>query len=216
MLTPRLFLLLMALSAMLALSACKLATVRPLDPKTGRAIIGNEEEAFDPERYVSNLWDDPLLTTVHADATELNELLPALENDREGASERYGRLQGSNYSFIVRGRGQVLEVDTSSRAGVMHVDLEPYNGARDVTLAIGPVIRGTALRDALPFISFNEFTNQIEYAQVSNQLHARVMDSVLGALDLADLVGKTINFYGTFTLVDLDSIVITPVEIEVE
>ena len=216
--TPRLFLFLVALSAILALSACKLklATVRPLDPETGEAILGNEEETFDPERYVSDMWDDPLLTTVHADATELNELLPALESDREEASEQYGRLQGSNYSFIVRGHGQVLEVDTSSGAGLMHVDLEPYDGARDVALAIGPVIRRTALRDALPFISFNDFTNQIEYAQVSNELHARVMDSVLSALDTADVVGKTIDFYGAFTLDNLDEIVITPVEIEVE
>jgi predicted lipoprotein len=204
------------LGSILVLSGCDLATVRPLDPETGKAIIGDEDEEFDAERFVDSIWQDPLLTTVRSDAVELQELLPALDDDREGASERFGNLQGSNYSFLVKGRGQVLEVDTSSRAGLMHVDLEPTDGAREVTLAIGPVIRGTALRSALPFISFNDFVNQIEYAQVSNQLNARVVDDILDAIEPAELVGETIEFYGAFTLVDLDEVVITPVEIEVE
>ena len=33
-----------------------------------------------------------------------------------------------------------------------------------VVLQIGPVIFGTALRDALPFIAFGDFVNQIDYA----------------------------------------------------
>jgi predicted lipoprotein len=37
----------------------------------------------------------------------------------------------------------------------------------------GPVIRGTALRDALPFIQFSQFTNQLEYARVANVLNDR-------------------------------------------
>ena len=32
-------------------------------------------------------------------------------------------------------------------------------------MQIGPAMRGTALRDALDFVSFNDFNNQIDYAQ---------------------------------------------------
>jgi predicted lipoprotein len=44
-----------------------------------------------------------------------------------------------------------------------------------VTVLTGPVIRGTALRDALPFIQFSQFTNQLEYARVANVLNDRAV-----------------------------------------
>ena len=49
------------------------------------------------------------------------------------------------------------------------------------TVQIGPVIRGTALRDAVSFIRFNDFANQFEFAAVSNALHERVLRDVVGA-----------------------------------
>lgn len=204
------------LSLLLTLATCKLATVRPLDPETGRAVIGNEAEEFDAERYVADIWDDPLLVTVRAEATELAELLSPLREDEEAAAERYGHEVGSAYSFIVTGQGQVLSVATESRAGLMNVDLAPLDGEADVALAIGPVVSGNALRDALPFISFNDFTNQIEFANVSKALNTRALESALGTLEPQTMVGKQIRFYGAFTLTDLDEIIVIPVEIEVE
>jgi predicted lipoprotein len=44
-----------------------------------------------------------------------------------------------------------------------------------ITVLTGPVIRGTALRDALPFIQFSQFTNQLEYARVANALNDRAV-----------------------------------------
>jgi predicted lipoprotein len=61
------------------------------------------------------------------------------------------------------------------------------------------VVRGTALRDALPFIRFDDFTNQLEYASVSRVLHQRIADSVLAKVDRATLAGRTIRFTGAFT-----------------
>jgi predicted lipoprotein len=92
----------------------------------------------------------------------------------------------------------VLGVDTTSRSGVERLDLEPYDGAPDAELQIGPVIRGTALRDALPFIHFDDFTNQMEYASVSRVLHERIVDSVLARVDRASLTGQVIQFYGAY------------------
>lgn len=203
-------------SLLLMLAACKLATIRPLDPETGRAVIGNEAEGFDAERYVAGIWDDPLLVTVRGEATELAELLHALREDEEAASERYGHQVGSAYSFIVSGQGQVLSVATESRAGLMNVDLAPPDGEADVALAIGPVVSGNALRDALPFISFNDFTNQIEFANVSKALNTRALESALGTLELQTMVGKQVRFYGTFTLSNPDEIIVVPVAVEVE
>ena len=159
--------------------------------------------------------DDPLLVTVRAEATELAELLPALREDEEAASERYGHQVGSSYNFIVTGQGQVLSVATESRAGLMNIDLEPPDGKADVALAIGPVVSGNALRDAMPFISFNDFTNQIEFANVSKALNTRALESAVRPLELETMVGKQVRFYGAFTLTDPNEITVVPVEIEV-
>lgn len=208
---------LLALSTLvltLLLGGCKLATIRPLDPKTGKAIIGNEEQAFSAERYVAERWQDPLLIKVEQAGVELGELLTALQTDSAKASETYGRREGNSpYSFIVKGRGRVLELDTSSRAGLLKIDLEPFDGQADLSLAMGPVIKGTALRDAMPFIKFNDFTNQLEFADVSKALHARVMTELIEPFDVEASIGKTLQFSGAFTLAD--PIVITPVKLEV-
>ncbi len=208
---------LLMLGLLLLLASCKLATIRPLDPKTGKAIINEEEQGFNATRYVEERWNDPLLTTVESSATDLKTLLTELAADKDKASTRYGKREGSSpYNFLVKGQAKLLAVDTSSRAGLAQLDLEPFDGTADVSLAIGPVIKGTGLRDALPFISFNDFVNQLEFADASKALHQRVMDEVIGKTDLANAVGKTINFSGAFTLSDLSNIVITPVRLEVQ
>jgi predicted lipoprotein len=199
-------------------ASCKLAVIRPLDPKTGKAVLSEEEvqKVFSAEAYVADRWEDPLLTTVQGSAVDMPTLLSELTADSAAASKKYGHQQGSGpYNFIVKGQGVVTEVDTSSRAGLARIDLEPTDGKADVAIAIGPVIKGTGLRDAMPFIDFNQFTNQLEYADVSKKLHERVMSDVIGKVDLTSLRGKLVNFAGAFAFTDVASIVITPVELKV-
>lgn len=207
--------LFLACCLLLGLSGCKLATIRPLDPATGKAIVGEGEQGFDAKGYASDNWESPLLETIDQQGTELTLLLAALKKDSEAASEKYGRHEGNSpYSFMVKGEGKVLELDTSSRAGLLTVDLAPYDGKADAALAVGPVITGTALRDAMPFIKFNDFTNQLEFADVSKALHEKVMSDVIEGFDAEASVGKTIRFWGAMTLDD--PLVITPVRIEVQ
>ena len=62
-------------------------------------------------------------------------------------------------------------------------------------LQIGPVIRGTALRDALDFIRFTDFVNQLEFAGVATALNDHVVSAVLQAAP--DLVsGAEVSFVG--------------------
>jgi predicted lipoprotein len=203
---------------MLVLISCKLAVIRPLDPETGKAKLSEEEaqKVFNAESYVAERWEDPLITTMQNDSVNLPELLLALEKDSDAASEQFGQQQGNSpYSFMVRGEGKVLELNTESRAGLLTLDLEPLDDQADISLAVGPVIKGTALRDAMPFIKFNDFTNQLEFADVSKKLHERVLNEVIASTDLTTMPGKTISFLGTFAFTDLETIVITPVELKV-
>jgi predicted lipoprotein len=183
-----------------ALAGCDLATVRKLDPVTGKAIIEEERQSFDARTFVATNWDARVLPLVQQRAVPLGVLVRELASNRAAAMTRYGIAGGSGRaSFLVSGTARVLTVDTTSRSGVAKLDLEPYDGTPDAELQIGPVIRGTALRDALPFIRFDDFTNQMEYASVSRVLNERIRDSVLAKADRAKLPGQAIRFHGAFT-----------------
>jgi len=189
-----------AIAGALALAACDVATVRKLDPVTGKAIIEEEHQAFDANTFVSTNWSSRVVPEVQKRAVPLPTLLRALASDRAAAVARYGNGgTGGRASFLVTGTARVLDVDTTSRAAVARLDVEPYDGTPDAELQIGPVLRGTALRDALPFIHFDDFTNQMEYASVSRVLHQRIADSVLAKVERATLPGRTIQFSGAFT-----------------
>ncbi len=201
---------LFALSALI-LAGCTFATIRPLDPVTGKPIIGNEDQLFNAVNYVASIWDTQIIPMLHEQAPEITTVLDALQTDAAQASEQYGRREGRQpYSFMVTGTGLVTDVNLESRAGLALIDVTD-DGSPDFSLAIGPVIRGTALRDALPFIQFNQFTNQMEFASVSNEMHALIMRQLLTPLgDLTTLEGKNVTFYGAFTLAQIDEIIVTP------
>ena len=85
-----------------------------------------------------------------------------------------------------------------------------------VQVQIGPALNGTALRDVTGTVSFNEFTNQLEYQQVATELNNQVRDSVLTGLDPASLTGKTITVTGAFTRVNPTLVSVVPVAFEVQ
>jgi predicted lipoprotein len=103
----------------------------------------------------------------------------------------------------------------------LSVDLAPADGKADLTINVGPVILGTALRDAVGFIKFGDFTNQIDYAQVSTEMKNLVKAKVLASSDAAKAVGQIIDFEGAYALsgtaapTSAASIVVVPVRLTV-
>ena len=65
-----------------------------------------------------------------------------------------------------------------------------------VAIQVGPVLRGTALRDALGFVRFTDFVNQFDFAAVANALNERVLTTVLGPVDVRGLSGQRVSFTG--------------------
>lgn len=182
--------------------------VRPLDPETGRAIINEGAQGFDAESFVDEYWSERIIPTIRRDAVDLDLVLA----DPRGTDEdQTGNL--STEPVIIHGRGRVAELDDSSEARRLLVDLAPHDGRTDVGLQIGPVIRGTALRDAMDFISFDQFENQLEYASVSRTLHDRLRETLLDTLDAEALVGQEITFYGVLSARRVDTPLVTPTEI---
>jgi predicted lipoprotein len=94
-------------------------------------------------------------------------------------------------------------------------DVEVPGLDEKVAIQIGPVVRGTALRDATGVVSFNQFSNQLDYADVSKEMNGRALKSAFANVTPASLAGKTVTFFGVFTF-DPHSkspILITPVKI---
>lgn len=196
------------------LLGCQIATIRPIESEThGDA----GAQAFNATSYVDDIWQSKVLPAAEQQSTELPTLLAAIASDQAKAEQQYGhREPGRPASFLVRGAGRVLNVDTTSRNGVLLLDIAPFDQQPDVTLQIGPVLRGTAVRDAVGFIQFNQFVNQLQYADVAKALNARVLADVLTPMPSASLTGQTITFQGAFTLDTPGSIFITPLALAVE
>ncbi len=173
--------------------------------------------AFDAKTYVNGIWDSKVLPTVQKDAVAASELLPALVAGQEAASKKYGNQAGtgSPYAFLVKGTGTVTGVDAEAPTHPLTVKVDGLNGkAADVQVVTGPVIAGTALRDAVKFIRFGDFTNQLNYADAATQLNTKVKSDVLSKVKAKDLVGKKVTFAGAFSLVAPGVVLIVPTQLE--
>jgi len=151
-----------------------------LRPWTVRPIESAKTGAFDPAAYVDGIWNQKVLPAAQSATVDVVSVPP-----------------GTSRSLFVKGSGIIDRVDLSSRIGLAY--LRPTSANAEVALQIGPVIRGTALRDALEFIRFTDFINQLQFAAVANALNDRVLRSVIGELDAAALPGATISFAGAVT-----------------
>ena len=88
--------------------------------------------------------------------------------------------------------------NVQSRAGTVDVDGDG-DGQADARVQIGPAYRGTALRDSLDFVNFNEFTNQIEFAQFGKAFNTHADQQGLSALPREGLEGRMISVVGAYT-----------------
>jgi predicted lipoprotein len=188
--------------------------VRPLP---GHAVPGSGSQPAQTAaaRFVDPIWTTKVLPTIQEKAQDIAKILPEIRADPNGAGQKYGRREATNpYNYMIKGTGKVVELHTESQAGTAIVEIPGL--AEKVALQIGPVIRGTALRDATGIVSFNQFTNQLDYADVSKEMNHRALQTALGNVDPASLAGKTATFFGAFTF-DPHSkapVLITPVKID--
>lgn len=177
----------------LGLASCVPWTIRPLNPQSSSAV----DKAASPAAYVDAIWNPKLVPALRTAAVDARELLTTLAANREQALARYGHrpAPGPTY-WIVKGEGVVTSADTHSRRGLLLVDIAPYDRKPDLSIQTGPILQGTALRDATGLIPFSDFTNQLQYADVGNELNKRVLQSVLASLQPAALLGRRLSFLG--------------------
>lgn len=206
MLDPRLvFAALLAIAA--PLSGCKMV---PIVAEDAAAAAG-----FDAAGYADGIWTQKALPYFSESARPVAEVLPAIMADLEaaGTSLGYRAGEGSPWSFVVSGQGAVTSKNTESRAGTLEIAVDGL--ADPVVVQIGPVIRGNAVRDALPFVSFKDFVNQLEYANAGKALTALAYAGVTQSAE-AVAVGDVVRFTGAIAVSRPgDAVMVTPVTLEV-
>lgn len=213
----RLHFVLLACLAMGTLSACKIVKT----PKPGEATEIPSGEAGDEARIavlLDETLDSQLLPLLRERATQAMDLRSAIAADLDQAGAAHGMRGagvGAPWTFAVRGSGRVIAANLESRARVVDLDIDG-DGSADLTLQLGPVIKGTALRDATPIYNFNDFRDQIEFARLGRAINDRVAASLaLPEGSAADtIVGQTLGFTGAVSVkAATDTWLVTVIEV---
>ena len=172
------------------------------------------KKGFDPVSYVEEIWYSKIIPTISNDSEEISFILDELFKNKELAEEKYGHRSGTgSYSFMVNGKAEIISLNKESRVGTLELKLSKDYEAQ-IFITIGPVIKKDSVRDAVKFIKFNDFVNQLDFADVSRVIKVRVLNEIIGPLNLKEITGKKINFEGAITFDRNDKIYITPTNID--
>jgi len=191
-------------------------------------------EVFDPVVFVDEIWDSRIIPTITEKAFELSVVLGEMKTDDGGLiskdslipiTNKYGRITvGEAHVYMVKGQGKVVDVDTKSSTGTLELSLDGYTGPIKVKLYNGPRIPSdeSSVRDAVGFINFGDFREQTEYGKVGAEINKRSLSQVDLPSDRDSLKGKTISFYGAFTIrtfnlvkIELEEVKIVPIQIDI-
>lgn len=181
-----------------ALPGCKIIKTPTAEEKAAEAA----KTAFDPAQKVAAIWQSQAVPALEKRAGDLKDVMALASVHPDEAGTKYGnpnKQSNSPWTYAVKLQGKVVSADTASRAAALDVDADG-DGKADAKVQIGPAIRGTALRDALDFVNFNEFKNQIEWAQFGKAFNQHVNDTLLASLPRDGVTGKTVNIVGAFPL----------------
>jgi predicted lipoprotein len=165
-----------------------------LRPWTIRPIDRSQPGVFDAAAYVAKAWAR-VLAEAERTAVDIGAV-------RSTPAARDGGPAPSRRSVFVKATGVVTEVDRRSRVGVAYLTSSDGTSPARIAAQVGPVLRGTAIRDAAGFIHFTDFANQSEFAAVASALNDRVLRDVLSGLDVDSLPGRTLTVIGAASLVD--------------
>ena len=74
------------------------------------------KKGFDPKLYVEKIRDSKIIPTIHKDGEDIVFILDSLFENKEVTEEKYGNRSGTgSYSFMVKGKGIVEALNSSSR-----------------------------------------------------------------------------------------------------
>ena len=205
------FLPIIVTAAVLALAGCKILPT----PHKGD---GEGGASFNADKMAEEMWSAKVIPYLEQKAGPFLEVNALAKTDPAAAGAKYGnpkKQSASPWTYAARVEGKIVASNTASRNGTVDVDVDG-DAKPDVRVQIGPTIPGTALRDTLDFVNFNDFTNQIDFAQFGKALNKLVDKTALSKLPREDLEGRTAKALGAYVLKGgSDLPVLTPAQAEI-
>ena len=173
------------------------------------------------ERYCAENWESKILPSVEERAIDLPTFFGGVQGDLTALGTLHAARanETSPWSFCLKGRAMVLEVEEPDKATKMRLllDIAPYDGQADVKVQISSVIKTNAVRDAVGFLKLDDFANQVEFAELTKAFNARIQADLITGLDAKSLVGKEIDLQGCVSVTGAagEEILIVPVTLSV-
>jgi predicted lipoprotein len=150
---------------------------------------------------IAQMWQQKLVPQIAQEAKPLAELMKSLQSakDFDSACKTYGyRSQEENPCvFSVSVNGEVTAVNTTSRSGKMTLK---DRGGESVTVQTGPIIRGTALRDAYKGASYQDFNDQVMFGDFNRAINQQASDMMQA---FKPKVGDNVAIAGVFSSWDI-------------
>ncbi len=206
-----------ALAVGILLTSCRFIPTSEV-PALATAGANNGAAAFDPDKMVASIWSAKVIPVFEKKAGPFVEVrdLAAKSPDEAGAKFGYrAKSEDTPWTLMVRIDGVIVGAETESRAATISVDATGQ-GKTDAIVQIGPAMRGTAIRDALDFVSFNDFTNQIDFARYGKAFNSYVNHATLDKLPREALVGRKVTVLGAYPFVSTaETPLVTPVEVSI-
>ncbi|ATM84787.1 DUF2291 family protein [Yersinia massiliensis] len=135
---------------------------KPILPVDPNAVVSDYNQPSD--KVASTIWVSKVMPFANSNALSWQQV-------KQQSQPATGK---NSQSHFVRFSGKVVAVDTEGREGTIKIAVEGDEQA----LQLGPIVKGNAIRDASTFIRFEDFKNQVQYAQLSKALSKRALQDV--------------------------------------
>ena len=160
------------------LGAWRLQDRRDAEEASRQARTTASGGGFDPDAMVRAIWDSKVIPYLAAKAGPLPEVVALARANPDEAGRKYGyrAKEGSEpWTFVVKIEGRIVAAETASRARRRSASTPTATARSPRSSRSARRCAARRLRDALDFVSFNDFKNQIDYAQFGKAFNTYVV-----------------------------------------
>jgi VCBS repeat-containing protein len=158
------------------------------------------EVEFNAGDNVADIWDSAALPELTGKAVDLSTFLGEANGDLKSLADKYGKYSmgtSGELNYTVKGTAVVKEVNTEKKAGYMVISVDGYTGPITIQIQVGPVFKGTAVRDSLNIIKFEDYNDKevdgILHTPVDKQKLQKVLKEKEASFDFCPYCGKKLE-----------------------
>lgn len=171
---------------------------------------------LNPAEFAQKFWKEKFSHYMDS-AVEIGDFINMLKENPKMVFEKYAKTQGIGNSsfFLVKGEGVIKSANEDE------VLVALKHGSEEIQAKINTGIYfGNAVRDVTGMINMGNFSNTMDYNNVSSELNKIVRTQVVMPFKTKAEKGKTVQFVGCAEInkeqVKIDNIELLPVKISLK